>query len=421
MTSRAAIGLTIGGAVLALAALLAFLWSVMQEPPPPVVEAPPEPEVEQPAPEEPAKPQLALTAVDFGDLPGWGADAVSEVIPALRRSCDRLSRLPADRAVGTQAVPAVAADWQAVCAETLAAGGDDAALRAALEKTTRPYLASDRDDADGLFTGYFEADLAASPVPDETYRYPIYRRPGDLVTADLGAFDPELAGKRIVGRVDKDRFVPYPDRERLETGHLDGQGLELFWARDAIDVFLLQVQGSGRVTLPDGGSVRIGFDGHNGRPYISIGRALIDRGALEPHEASWDGIRGWMERNPVDARDLLYVNPRYVFFRVLDGDGPIGAEGVALTPGRSLAVDRAFLPMGLPVWLDTTWPLEPDRPLRRLMMAQDTGGAIKGPVRGDFFWGYGDEALKYAGRMKSRGSYYLLLPLPVAERLNKGA
>jgi membrane-bound lytic murein transglycosylase A len=243
--------------------------------------------------------------------------------------------------------------------------------------------------------------------------------PEDLVVADLGRFSEELAGKRVVGRVEDGRFVPYPERGEIESGLLAERGLELLWIDDPVDVFLLQVQGSGRVVLPDGEVVRVGFAGHNGRPYRSIGRVLIERGAIEPHAASWDGIRGWIEENPDEAHALFAENPRFVFFREIDGaaDGPIGAQGVPLTPRRSLAVDRSLVPLGLPVWLDTTRPGDSDVPLRRLMVAQDTGGAITGPVRGDFFWGYGETALAEAGRMKSRGRYFLLLPNPAAARL----
>ena len=363
-------------------------------------------------------PALVLTKVGFADLTDWKADALTGALPALRRSCNRILALDPGKEIGTAAVPMTAGDWRDGCG-ALAAADDDFTIRSALETHFTPMLASNRGVEEGLITGYFEAELQGADAPDETHRYPIYRRPPDHVTADLGVFDEELKGKRIVGRVENGRFVPYPDRGALEQNHLPGKGLELFWAKDRIDVFLLQVQGSGRVILPDGAVRRIGFDGHNGRPYKSIGRVLIDRGELEAHQASWDGIRGWIERNPDKATALLAENPRYIFFREIDGEGPIGAEGLALTPGRSLAVDRAFVPMGVPIWLQTTWPSEKDKPLNRLMVAQDTGGAIKGPVRGDFFWGYGAEALKYAGRMKSTGRYYLLLPNAVADRLGR--
>ncbi len=372
-------------------------------------------------PEVPAEPTLVLAELGFSDLPGWSDDQLGQILPAIQRSCQRFLALPAGRDVGTGAIVMKAGDWHGVCGVLDASGykARDPEIRTLFETELVPFQASDRGETKGLFTGYFEADLSASGIPDEDYRYPIYRRPDDHVIADLGVFNPDLKGKTVIGRVEDGRFIPYPERSTLETGHLDGKGLELFWARDPIDVFLLQVQGSGRVTLPDGRVVRIGFDGHNGQPYRSIGRALIDRGELELHQASWDGIRGWMQENPDQASSLLYENPRYVFFRILKGDGPIGAEGVALTPGRSIAVDRKFIPMGVPVWLDTVWPRDPEKPLQRLLMAQDTGGAIKGPVRGDFFWGFGAEALKYAGSMKSRGDYYLLLPKAAAERVNR--
>jgi membrane-bound lytic murein transglycosylase A len=162
--------------------------------------------------------------------------------------------------------------------------------------------------------------------------------------------------------------------------------------------------------------VRIGYAGSNGWPYRSIGRALIDRSALQRGKASWDDIRGWIDANRDAASALLAVNRRYIFFREIEGDGPIGAAGIALTPGRSLAIDPRYMPFGVPVWLDTTWPDQPDKPLRRLMIAQDSGNAIRGVVRGDFFWGYGAEALAYAGRMKSRGRYFVLLPKSAAAR-----
>ncbi|WP_425407088.1 murein transglycosylase A [Hwanghaeella sp.] len=363
-------------------------------------------------------PALVLAKAAFTDLKDWSADRLTEALPALRRSCGRIMALDPARNIGTEAVPMTAGDWHEGCG-ALTAADDDFTIRSALETYFTPMLASNRGVEEGLITGYFEAELQGATAPDETFRYPIYRRPSDHVIADLGKFDGDLKGRQIVGRVENGRFVPYPDRGTLEQSHLPGKGLEMFWAQDRIDVFLLQVQGSGRVILPDGSVRRIGFDGHNGRPYKSIGRVLIDRGELEAHQASWDGIRGWIERNPNKATALLAENPRFIFFREIDGEGPIGAEGLALTPGRSLAVDRKFLPMGVPLWLETNWPSEKDKPLNRLMVAQDTGGAIKGPVRGDFFWGYGSEALKYAGRMKSTGRYYLLLPNAVADRLSR--
>ena len=203
--------------------------------------------------------------------------------------------------------------------------------------------------------------------------------------------------------------------EEIDAGALAGRGLELLWAADPVDAFFLHVQGSGRVIFPDGRVQRVGFAGSNGHSFYAIGRALIEEGIVSREESSMQKIRDWLRANPDKAREVMQRNARYIFFRTIDGDGPIGAQGVPLTPGRSLAVDSSLLPLGVPLWLDTTWPAT-DKPLRRLMVAQDVGSAIKGAVRGDFFWGSGEPALEQAGRMKQTGRYYLLLPKPVAER-----
>lgn len=382
-------------------------------------------QVEKEAPDPPApETGLVLTPVPFAELDGWTSDDLDTFLAAQRRSCARFATLPADRTVGTPALAMTAADWRDACPALMAL--DDAAdpitIRETLEAYFTPFAAADGSDDEGLITGYFEAELEAAREPDATYKHPMYRRPADHIVVNLASFDGELGGQTLVGRLDGQRLVPYFERSELENGGLAGKGLELFWAKDAVDVFLLQVQGSGRVVLPDGSVERIGFDGHNGRTYKSIGRALIERGDLQPGQASWDGIRGWIDANPGKASDLFAINPRFVFFRILKGgDGPIGAQGVALTPQRSMAVDRRFIPLGLPIWLETNWPSDLDRKLNRLMVAQDTGGAIKGPVRGDFFWGYGAPALAEAGKMKSKGRYFLLLPNPVADRLNQPA
>ncbi len=284
------------------------------------------------------------------------------------------------------------------------------AARAFFQEWFRPYKVSGLEGSEGLFTGYFEPELTGSRRRQNTLQVPVYRVPRDLVTVDLGQFDRKLKGRRIVGRVVGQNLMPYYKRGSIVDGALKGQGLELIWADDTIDLFLMHIQGSGRVSLRDGSVMRVGFAGHNGHLYRSIGRLLIQRGELNPGKASWSHIRQWIESHPREARALLSENPRYIFFRQMDGKGPIGAQGVELTPGRSLAVDRSYIPFGTPVWLSTQWPADPSRPLERLMVAQDTGAAIKGPVRGDFFWGHGEEALRLAGNMKSRGVYFVLLP-----------
>lgn len=376
-----------------------------------------------PSPVDPVAEGLILEPADFDDLPGWAEDDLSGARQAFARSCRRLLAASPDRSVGTPALETLAGDWQPACTALAEIPADTDQLRTFFEAHFEPFRTRDAadgeaEDADqGLFTGYFEAELSGSRVQDETFATPLYAKPGDLVTVDLGLFDADLRGKGVVGLVENGKLRPYPTRGEIESGALTGQGLELLWIDDAVDAFLLQVQGSGRVILPDGEVVRVGFAAHNGHGYRSIGRRLIDLGELQAHQASWSGIRNWIQNNPNKARDLFAFNPRFIFFRLLTGEGPIGAEGVALTPERSLAVDTRYIPLGMPLWLDTVRPGGDAIPMRRLMIAQDKGGAIKGVVRGDFFWGYGDAALAEAGRMKSRGRYFLLLPKPLAERV----
>ncbi len=274
----------------------------------------------------------------------------------------------------------------------------------------QPYQVSGQDGPTGLFTGYYEAHLNGARKPDNTYRFPLYRRPADLISVDLGKFRDAMKGERIAGSVVDGRLVPYADRNAITRGALKRRGLELLWVDSAVDAFFLHIQGSGRVSMSDGAVVRVGYAGANGRPYRAIGRDLIKSGAIPADRISMQTIRAWLAAHPNQAQEMMGRNRSYIFFRTLQGDGPIGALGVALVPGRSLAVDRRFIPLGLPVWLDATDPMSAATPLRRLLVAQDTGGAIRGPVRGDMFWGHGAAAAARAGRMKSRGRYYLLLP-----------
>ena len=362
---------------------------------------------------------LSLTPVRFAGLPGWRDDSHAAAVPALKRSCDRLSRLPGEWALEPGDIGGIAADWRAPCAAAAAlVEGDDAAARAFFEHWFTPLKAANGEESTGLFTGYYEAELRGARRPGGRYTVPVYGRPSDLVAVDLGLFDEVWTGRRIAGRVVDGALRPYDTRAEIEAGALQGQGVELVWVDDFIDAFLLHIQGSGRVFLEDGSVMRVGFAGSNGHPFHAIGRELVRTGQLSREEVSMPSILDWLRAHPDEARALMATNPRYIFFRELEGEGPIGAQGVALTPGRSLAVDPAFIPFGVPIWLDTTWPGAPDRPLRRLMVAQDAGFAIRGPVRGDVFWGYGEEAMGRAGRMDQAGEYYLLLPRGVSGSSN---
>ena len=287
---------------------------------------------------------------------------------------------------------------------------DNTAARAFFERWFVPHLASAGRRAGGLFTGYYEPELNGSRVRSDRYAVPIYVKPSDLVSVDLGLFRRSLKGERIAGRLVDGRLTPYASRAEIEAGRLRGRELELVWVDDAVDAFFLHIQGSGRIALVGGGMLRIGYAASNGHPYTAIGGQLIGRGAIAREDMSMQSIRSWLAANPDEAVALMNTNASFVFFRELDGEGPLGTQGVVLTPGRSLAVDRRFVALGLPIWLDTTDPLDPEKPLRRLLVAQDTGGAIRGAVRGDIFWGHGLDAAARAGRMRQTGRYFVLLP-----------
>lgn len=329
-----------------------------------------------------------LTPAAFADLPGWREDDLSGALAAFRRSCR-----------------------QGPLCEAAAAAGSP---RVFFETRFQPFAVNGGEE--GLFTGYYEPQLRGSRKRSERYRVPLYVRPPDLVMVDLGDFREELKGQRIAGRVEDGDLIPYPDRKAIEEGALAGRELELVWVDDPVDAFFLQIQGSGRVRLDDGSEMRVGYAAQNGHPYFAIGKDLVERGALTREQVSMQSIRKWLEENPDLADDVMARNASYVFFEELKGEGPLGAQGVPLTPGRSLAVDLKHWTLGAPVWLGTRAPSprpgEPDRPLRRLLVMQDTGGAIRGVVRGDVFWGHGEEAAEIAGRMKHPGRMWVLVPNP---------
>ena len=366
-----------------------------------------------PAPVEP-QPLLGLRPLSFASLEGWQEDDPRDALAAFRRSCTaRHGRV--EGPIGPAPVFGEVADWQAPCAAAAEPAPDAAAARRFFEAWFQPWQVHDNGDPEGLFTGYYEPVLNGSRRASPRYPVPLHLAPADLSRIDLGRFDPELEGYAIYGRIAGDAFVPYYSRAEIERGALAGRQVELLWVDDAIAKFFLQIQGSGQIRLDDGEVVRVGYASRNGHPYRAIGRDLIEIGALTPEEVSLQSIRAWLQAHPQDASAMMARNPSYIFFRehpeLAAADGPLGTEGVPLTAGRSLAVDRRFLPLGVPLWLDTTapWP-EGAAPLRRLMVAQDTGGAIKGVVRGDVYWGSGARAEAIAGPMRSPGRYAILLP-----------
>lgn len=339
--------------------------------------------------------------IAFADLPGWQEDRHADAWPALLASCER--RAGQDVA------------WGELCRAARAMETpDDARARVFFERYFRPHVLHGDGGREGLITGYYEPILQGSFTRTERFRVPLYRRPDDLLIVDLAGLYPELKGRPVRGRLEGNRVVPYPSRATITGNARALRGYELVWVDDPVEAFVLQVQGSGRVQLPDGSQVAVGYADQNGHPYRAVGATLIQRGALKREEVTLPRIRAWLAEHPEEALDVLNSNPSYIFFRLREAgmEGPVGSLGVPLTPGRSLAVDAAYLPLGVPVWLDTTLP--DASPYRRLMLAQDTGGAIKGAVRADIFFGQGGQAGQLAGEMKNPGRLTVLLPRPSA-------
>jgi membrane-bound lytic murein transglycosylase A len=374
--------------------------------PAPAPSSPPQPEpapVLAPEPAIVAAPQPSSQTrnyelQDWSAVPDWNNDNLAEALPAFLLSCNALKSAP---------------DWLSACsAAAQVRKADPMAARQFFESAFLPWLVRNADGgADGLITGYYEPLLHGSRIHGRTYRFPVYGVPPDLVVIDLAESNPDLKGIRLRGRMQDKKIVPYYTRSEIERGLAPVRGREILWVDDPIELFFLHVQGSGRVRLPGGETVRVGFAEHNGHPYKSIGKILVERGELSADKASMQGIKQWAAKNPGKLGPLLQQNPAYVFFREMPASplGPIGAQGVPLTAGRSIAVDAMTIPLGTPVFLSTTAPLSA-RPLNRLMVAQDTGTAIKGAVRADFFWGFGDEAGQSAGRMRQTGRLWILYP-----------
>jgi len=360
----------------------------------------PQPVCPTPAPTIPTPelPRGKLVPAAWSELPDWGRDSLKPAVEAFLRGCTALAKR---------------AEWVAVCddASRLAAA-DEREIALFFEARFDPYRVLNGDDGDtGLVTGYYEPLLRGSRVRTDRYRYPLYGVPSDLLVIDLGALYPDLKNRRLRGRLEGNRVVPYPARADIDRRPDRFGGTELAWVDDAVESFFLHIQGSGQVQLESGERLRLGYADQNGHPFRSLGRALIDAGEIAPERASMQGIKDWARRNPQKVQQFLDENPSYVFFRELPADlpGPLGALGVPLTPERSIAVDARVVPLGVPVWISTTYPNAAD-PLNRLVMAQDTGGAIAGGVRADFFWGFGDAAGAQAGRMRQSGRMWILMP-----------
>ncbi|MFA7669031.1 MAG: murein transglycosylase A [Burkholderiaceae bacterium] len=408
-------------AAVALAALLASCASVVDAP------APGEPPADVDITEMPlnvpsldrirdtAERKLAARFVPVGwaALPSWQDDDLSRVWPVLINNCKGLMRPTGGSKV--QQARATPRAWQPVCAAAANVKPQTTAeIRSFIEQHLQPWRLLDDagKPARNTVTGYYEPLVRGSRKQGGQYQWPLYQPPRDLLTIDLGSVYPELAGKRIRGKLEGQRVVPYDTRAEIAAS-ADRQPPAIVWVDDPVEAFFLQIQGSGRVELPDGNVIRLAYADHNGRPYASIGRWLADRGELPLAQTSMQNIKAWAQRNPGRVQEMLNANSAMVFFReerVADSDfGPKGAYGIPLATGRAIAVDTNYVPLGSPVYLATTLPSS-SQPLRRLVFAQDTGAAIKGAARTDFFWGFGDEAGAQAGRMKQNGEMWVLWP-----------
>ncbi len=354
-----------------------------------------------------------LQKVSFQNLPGWKNDRLESVFQAFLISCEKMATLPPSklfRPAGTYG------DFQKPC--QAAQGLHDtspARLHHFFETWFYPYQVMEQETGkkDGLFTGYYEASLRGSLTRYGPYQTPLYAMPDDLVVVDSYKVDRNFSEEKMTAQSVNGKLRRFPARAEIDQYGLSNAKV-IVWVDDPVDAFFLHIQGSGVVTLDNGREMRVGYAGKNGHEYYAIGRALIDRGELTKENVSLQTIRAWMKQHPGQTQDLMNLNPSYVFFRALETSGPVGAQGVVLTPQRSLAVDRRRYDYGMPVWLLVEHPHDPSLKIGQLMVAQDTGGAIRGVVRGDFFWGYGEQAERNAGVMKSRGMFWFLLPKTIS-------
>jgi len=387
------------GAIVATLCLLAACEATPPKKPPPAAAITPPP-APAPTPVKPVVPASGaiLKPTSWEEVPDWRAHDMTSAWSAFIAGCNVLANRDA---------------WRSVCTLAAQSGKPDRdGVRRFFEAHFVPHQVVAPDGArEGLITGYYEPLLRGSRHATERYRHPVYTVPDDLLIVDLGDVYPELKGKQLRGRLEGRRVVSYHDRAGIESGKAAVKGREIAWLEDPIELFFLQIQGSGRIELEDGTTMRIGYADQNGHPYRSIGRWLVERGELTLDKASMQGIKAWARQNPGRVTELLHQNARYIFFRELPPDlpGPLGALGVPLTAQRSLAVDPQYVPLGAPVYIATTWP-HSTKPLNRLMLAQDTGSAIRGAIRSDFYWGSGADAGREAGRMKQPLRMWVMLP-----------
>ncbi|MGN0914247.1 MAG: murein transglycosylase A [Alphaproteobacteria bacterium] len=362
---------------------------------------------ETPLPQQETPKELELKQVSFNDLQNWNNDNFQEIVKAFKASCARIKN-EKNRFLSNSLIQIPTINYQKTCNLFEKENPQkNAEIKGFFEKNFTPYAIYQNGDNKGKFTSYYESALNASYTQNNVYKYPVYGKPADLIEINLKDFDNELPAKRLVGRIQNNKLIPYYTRKEIENTKINAP--VLLWADSHIDIYVMQIQGSAVAYMPDGSRVRIGYADNNGHPFRGIGSILLEKGLIKPGEASMGKIKQWLAKNDKLAKENMAENKRYVFHRLVEADGPIGAQGVPLTAGRSLAVDKKFIPLGALLWLETTGPDQ--EKIEKMVIAQDIGGAIKGAVRGDYFWGSGkDDILEKAGKMNSSGQYFILIP-----------
>ena len=351
--------------------------------------------------------EVELQPSAFDELQNWQGDDLIEMLPLLQRNCDKISKIKTDW-LGNSFIKVDTKLYKDICVRLNEKKFENSAeLRKFLEDNFEPFLVLNDGESEGKFTSYYESEISASFKKGGKYRFPVYGRPNDMFEIVLKDFDETLPQKRLVGRIDGKKIVPYYERADIENKGIDAP--VLMWADNLVDVHIMQIQGSAVARMDDGTKVRVAYADNNGMPFKGIGSILLEKKVLPAGKANMLEIKKWLNNNPEKAKDFMQENRRYIFHRIVDEIGPVGAFGVPLQAGRSMAVDRDIIPLGSLMWLETFAPN--GDPINKLVAAQDIGSAIKGAVRGDYFWGSGgDDVLEAAGSMNSVGKYFILLP-----------
>ena len=383
---------------------------------PPKAELPQNSNEKIPAPMTPIGPKMTLEQVTFESITGYREDNHIDAIKAFNRSCKVILAKTPSGSFGKSPFAGRTESWQKACNASLALtkNGQQNDSSEFFETHFNAYRVKNNGSDTGRFTGYYEAHLKGSLKRTKRFSYPVYKRPKELVMVNMLDFTDSPKPRRIAGKVINGRLRPFYTRKEIDEGALSKRNLEIAWVDSPIDRLFAQIQGSALLSLPGGKSIRLAYSAKNGHPYTAIGRELAQIGAFEKKDMSMQSIRKWLLEHPEKATEMMQRNKAYVFFKKETRPGAIGAQNVVLTPERSMAVDPYYIPLGAPLFLQTELPQKAsndnNRSFKRIMIAQDTGGAIRGPIRGDVFWGNTDRAFEIAGQLKSSGSYYLFLP-----------